>query len=121
MRIMLIDDSQTMRNIQKSILTQLGEVEIEEAADGRQALGKVRDFAPELLLVDWNMPGLDGPGFVREYRLLDPATPVIVVATEAERPRVVEALTSGVTNYIIKPFTPDLFAQRIEAAIAATG
>ena len=56
MKVMLIDDSKTMRNIQRNILAQAGHTEIEEACDGQDALSKVTAFAPELLLVDWNMP-----------------------------------------------------------------
>jgi two-component system chemotaxis response regulator CheY len=60
MRILLVDDSKTMRNIQKSVLSQLGSHQIEEACDGQDALSKVGAFQPQLLLVDWNMPNMDG-------------------------------------------------------------
>jgi CheY-like chemotaxis protein len=61
MKVMLVDDSKTMRNIEKSVLGQLGVAEIEEACDGQDALSKVGAFQPDLLLVDWNMPNMDGP------------------------------------------------------------
>jgi len=60
MKIMLVDDSKTMRNIQKSVLSTLGYREIAEACDGQDALSKVVAFAPDLMLVDWNMPNMDG-------------------------------------------------------------
>jgi two-component system chemotaxis response regulator CheY len=113
MKIMLVDDSKTMRNIQRSVLAQLGYTQIEEACDGQDALSKVQAFQPELLLVDWNMPNMDGLSFVKAFRQQNKATPVIMVTTESEKARVIEAIKAGVNNYVIKPFTPDLLSQRI--------
>ncbi len=117
MKILLVDDSKTMRNIQKSVLSQLGYTEIEEACDGVDALSKVGAFEPELLLVDWNMPNMDGLTFVKKYRQSDKSTPIIMVTTETERARVVEAIKAGVNNYVVKPFTPDLLSQRINETL----
>lgn len=118
MRIMLIDDSKTMRNIQKSVLGQLGYTDVEEACDGVDALSKVGAFNPGLILVDWNMPNMDGLAFVREFRQLDKTTPLIMVTTEAEKSRVIEAIKAGVNNYVVKPFTPDLLSQRISETLS---
>ncbi len=113
MKIMLVDDSKTMRNIQKSVLTQLGHTELAEACDGQDALSKVAAFAPDLILLDWNMPNMDGLTFIKTFRQADKSTPVIMVTTESERARVVEAIKAGVNNYVVKPFTPDILSQRI--------
>ena len=118
MKILLVDDSKTMRNIQKSVLSQLGYTEIEEACDGQDALSKVKAFGPDLLLVDWNMPNMDGLSFVKAYRQNDKTTPIIMVTTEAEKSRVIEAIKAGVNNYVVKPFTPDLLSQRIQETLA---
>lgn len=118
MKILLVDDSKTMRNIQKSVLSQLGYSEIEEACDGQDALSKVKAFGPDLLLVDWNMPNMDGLSFVKAYRQNDKTTPIIMVTTEAEKSRVIEAIKAGVNNYVVKPFTPDLLSQRIQETLA---
>ncbi len=120
MKIMLVDDSKTMRNIQRSVLAQLGYTEIEEACDGQDALSKVGAFAPELLLVDWNMPNMDGLTFVKMFRQQDKTTPIIMVTTEAEKARVIEAIKAGVNNYVVKPFTPDLLSQRINETLSKT-
>jgi len=113
MRIMLIDDSKTMRSIQKNILAQLGFKEIEEASDGQDAMSKVGAFRPELILCDWNMPNMDGITFVKTYRGQGNKTPIIMVTTESEKTRVVEAIKAGVSNYIVKPFTPEMLSQRV--------
>lgn len=118
MKIMLIDDSKTMRNIQKSVLAQLGHTQIEEACDGQDALSKVAAFAPDLILVDWNMPNMDGLTFVKHYRQLNKVTPLIMVTTESEKSRVIEAIKAGVNNYVVKPFTPDLLSQRINETLS---
>lgn len=118
MRIMLIDDSRTMRNIQKAVLTQLGYTEVCEACDGQDALSKVGAFKPELILVDWNMPNMDGLTFIKAYRQTNKTTPMIMVTTEAERSRVIDAIKAGVNNYVVKPFTPDLLSQRINETLA---
>lgn len=118
MKVLLIDDSRTMRNIQKGILTQMGHTQIEEACDGLDALSKVAGFAPDLILVDWNMPNMDGLAFVKEYRAKGLKTPIIMVTTEAEKSRVIDAIKAGVNNYVVKPFTPDVLGQRIEETLS---
>jgi two-component system chemotaxis response regulator CheY len=121
MKILLVDDSKTMRNIQKGILTQMGYTEIEEACDGLDALSKVGGFKPDLMLVDWNMPNMDGLTFVKEYRAKGPKIPILMVTTEAEKSRVIEAIKAGVNNYVVKPFTPDVLQQRIQETLAKVG
>jgi two-component system chemotaxis response regulator CheY len=118
MKILLIDDSKTMRNIQKSVLTQLGYTQLEEACDGRDALSKAPVFGPDLILCDWNMPNMDGLSFVKAFRQTNRTTPIIMVTTESEKARVIEAIKAGVNNYVVKPFTPDLLSQRISETLA---
>lgn len=120
MKVLLVDDSRTMRNIQKNILVQLGVSEIIEAVDGQDALLKLQSEKADLLLVDWNMPNMDGLTFVKAYREQDTATPIIMVTTEAEKSRVIEAIKAGVNNYVVKPFTPDVLSARIEETLAKT-
>jgi two-component system chemotaxis response regulator CheY len=118
MRILLVDDSKTMRNIQRAVLAQLGHTDILEAGDGQDALSKAPAFRPELMLVDWNMPNMDGLTFVKAWRAVNKTTPIIMVTTEAEKARVIEAIKAGVNNYVVKPFTPDLLSQRITETLA---
>ena len=121
MKILLVDDSRTIRNIQKNTLNGLGHEDITEAADGLEALSAVATAPPDLIILDWNMPNMDGLTFVKEYRKTDRTTPLIMVTTEAEKSRVIEALKAGVNNSVVKPFTPDLLAQRISETLAKTG
>jgi len=113
MKIMLVDDSRTMRNIQKSALADLGYDEVVEARDGHDALSRVKAENPGLILLDWNMPNLDGMGFLKAFRTTNKTTPVIMVTTEAEKSRVIEAIKAGVNNYVVKPFTQEELAKRI--------
>ncbi len=118
MRVFIIDDSKTMRNIQKSTLATLGHTEIEEAGDGQDALSRVDAFNPDLILLDWNMPVMDGITFVRQYRAKGRKVPIIMVTTEAEKTRVVEAIKAGVNNYVVKPFTPEALSQKISETVS---
>lgn len=118
MRILIVDDSKTMRNIERSIILRLGYTEIEEAVDGLDALSKVSAFDPELILLDWNMPNMDGITFLKKFRTTNKTTPVIMITTESEKARVVEAIKAGVSNYAIKPFTPERILSIIESTMS---
>ena len=118
MRIMLVDDSRTMRNIQKHVLAQIGHTDIVEACDGQDALSKVTATPVELILLDWSMPNMDGLSFLKAFRQTCKATPVIMVTTEAEKGRVVEAIKAGGNSYVVKPFTPDELEQRINETLS---
>lgn len=119
MRILLVDDSQTMRSITRSVLAAIGPHEVEEAGDGREALEKMATFAPELILCDWNMPVMDGLEFVQTVRKTDQRTPIIMVTTESEMSRMMQAIRAGVNHYVVKPFTPELLRKRIQETLRA--
>ena len=116
MKVLLVDDSKTMRNIQKKVLEGLGGgSEFTEAGDGLEALTAIA-AAPDgfsVILVDWNMPNMDGITLVQKIREKDKKTPVIMVTTEAEKTRVVDAIKAGVNNYVIKPFTPPQLLEKV--------
>jgi len=120
MKILLVDDSRTIRNIQKNVLAQLGHgaTDIFEAADGVEALKALGSDRPDLVLIDWNMPNMDGLTLVRKIREKDKELPLIMVTTEAEKSRVLEAIKAGVNNYVVKPFTADTLSVKIEQTLA---
>ena len=121
MRIMLVDDSRTIRNIQKKVLAKLGYEDIVEASDGVEALEKYKEGPPDLMLIDWNMPNMDGITLVKTIRQTDKTVPMIMCTTEAEKSRVVEALKAGVNNYMDKPFTADTLAEKINQTLSKLG
>jgi two-component system, chemotaxis family, chemotaxis protein CheY len=121
MKILLVDDSRTMRNIQKKILETMGSVEFAEASDGLEAL-KAIESTPggfQLILIDWNMPNMDGITLVGRIRMTDKKTPLVMVTTEAEKSRVLEAIKAGVNNYALKPFTPDALLEKVKQTLVA--
>jgi len=124
MKILLVDDSRTIRNIQKNTLKTLGHTDVTEAADGLEALTCLAKETPDLMLVDWNMPNMDGITLIKKVRETDKALPIIMVTTEAEKTRVLEAVKAGVNNYVVKPFTAETLSEKIEqtmAKLAASG
>ena len=121
MKIMLVDDSRTIRNIQKNVLKQLGHTDVVEAEDGVQALAKFHEETPDLMLVDWNMPNMDGITLVRKIREINQTVPLIMCTTEAEKTRVLEAIKAGVNNYVVKPFTVESLGEKINQTMAKVG
>jgi len=121
MKIMLVDDSRTIRNIQKNVLKQLGYEDIVEAEDGVIALAKFAEALPDLCLVDWNMPNMDGITLIRKIRETNKTVPLIMCTTEAEKTRVIEAIKAGVNNYIVKPFTVESLGEKISQTLSKAG
>jgi len=113
MRVLVVDDSGTMRTIQKRCLEKLGITEILEAADGVEALGVFENNVFELVLTDWNMPNMDGLTLLKEIRKRNTKIPVFMITTEGERNRVVDAIQAGVSDYLVKPFTPDGLKEKL--------
>lgn len=120
MKVLLVDDSGTMRTIQKRCLNKLGVTDIVEAEDGRLALEQFRHHSFDVVLSDWNMPNMDGLTLLKEIRQLSKTVPVIMITTEAERARVVLAIQAGVSDYLVKPFTPDGLKEKLERWVACT-
>ncbi|UCE60020.1 MAG: response regulator [Phycisphaerales bacterium] len=118
MKILLVDDSRTIRNIQKNVLKQLGHTDVLEAEDGVQALSIFKEQAPALILIDWNMPNMDGITLVRKIREINTSVPLIMCTTEAEKTRILEAVKAGVNNYIVKPFTVESLGEKIEQTLS---
>ena len=115
MKILVVDDSSTMRRIISNTLGTIGQTDIVQAGDGVEGLAAL-EANPDvgLVLSDWNMPNLNGLDFlkkIRETRGKD--LPVVMVTTEAEKSNVIIAIKAGANNYIVKPFTPDVLAEKV--------
>ncbi len=121
MRVLVVDDSRSIRMMIRSYLAPLANVEILEAEDGAAALLLAANLKPSLIFTDWNMPNMNGLEFVKQYRASGAKTPIIMVTTEAEKTRVVEALQAGVNNYLVKPFKREEFFHRAAATCKAFG
>ncbi len=123
MRILLVDDSSTMRKIQRRVLTELDAAwDIIEAANGREALDKLQEFNYKinLVLCDINMPEMDGMTTLKTIRA-NPHTaaiPVIMCTSVAEKGQVMEAIKAGATNYLVKPFQPEDLKNKINAVLS---
>jgi two-component system chemotaxis response regulator CheY len=120
MNILLVDDSRTMRSLQRRALIPLGEVTFTEAGDGIEALAAVK-AAPAgftLMLVDWNMPNMDGLTFVTKLREFEKKALVVMVTTEGEKERVLAAVRAGANGYVLKPFAAEALLEKVQATLA---
>ncbi len=116
MRALIIDDSRGMRSILRRMLQQLG-FNTEEAANGREGLDRLQqNGAPELVLVDWNLPVMNGLEFIRAARAdrAYDAVPLLMVTTETELSQITLAIESGANEYMMKPFTQEILRDKLE-------
>lgn len=116
MKALVIDDSRTMRKIISRNLVGLG-FEVLEAGDGQEALSVMENESDiSLCCIDWNMPVMDGLTFVKKVRAVDQwrAVTLMMITTESEHGQIVRALAAGAHEYVIKPFTPEAIAQKLE-------
>jgi two-component system chemotaxis response regulator CheY len=116
MRALVVEDSKTIRMILCEYLRKMG-IQVVEAADGREALERLKEMSPpDLMLVDWNMPVMNGIDFiraVRELHVYDPL-PLIMITTNSEYEHLGVAMEAGANEYIQKPCTFDAPREKIE-------
>jgi DNA-binding response OmpR family regulator len=120
-KFLVIDDEHYTRKVIKTLLMTMGVKSILEAPDGEAGLEIIRTFVPHIVLVDWEMPGLDGPGFVQAVRSPEtfpyPDVPIIMLTGHVERWRVVEASRLGVNEFLKKPVSGKSLLDRIVAIL----
>jgi two-component system chemotaxis response regulator CheY len=115
MHVLIIDDSRAMRSILRRIVAGLG-WDVSEAGNGQEALELLEaGLVPDLCLVDWNMPVMDGYDFVVQVRAEGRwrGVTLMMVTTESEHGRIVRALAAGAHEYVVKPFTPDAILEKL--------
>ena len=119
MGILVVDDLQPIRQALGHILRSFGFKNIAYASNGKQAMGVLEEREINLVLLDWNMPAMTGIEFIKNFRATEgyEDVPVIMVTAENEETKVYEAAQSGVTGYLLKPFTPNSVREKISAAI----
>ena len=123
MRALVIDDSRTVRAIVGKILRDEG-LEVVEAANGREGLERLREGpGAELVLVDWNMPEMNGLEFIKAVRAdaAYDAVRIMMVTTETEQEQVVRALEAGANEYVMKPFTREILVAKLSLLDALGG
>ncbi len=113
MRVLVVDDSATMRKIIVRALKTIGVEDTAQAADGVEALEQFQQGSFDLVLTDWNMPNKSGIELVRDIRGLGSQVPMVMITTEAEKERVLEAIQAGISDYLVKPFTPDSLKEKL--------
>jgi two-component system, chemotaxis family, chemotaxis protein CheY len=122
MRVLIVDDYNTMIRIIRNLLKQLGFEKIDDACDGSAALAKMHELKYDLVISDWNMEPMTGYDLLKHVRS-DPAlaaTPFIMVTAESKTENVIAAKKAGVSNYIVKPFNAQTLQSKIEAVFRDT-
>lgn len=119
MKALVVDDSLTIRRIIIKALGIVGVADTVEAGDGAEAVKIAGEQSFDLILLDWNMPKMTGIDVLRTLRQSGNKTPVVMVTTEAEKSRVIEAIKCGANEYLIKPFSPDQLAAKVRTLVGA--
>ncbi len=115
MHALVVDDSRAMRSILTRLMTGLG-FEVSQAGDGAEALSVLEGgVRPDVILVDWNMPVMDGLTFIKSVRARDDQRDIslMMVTTESEQAQIVRALAAGAHEYVIKPFSDEAIAEKL--------
>lgn len=120
-KVLIVDDEHFMRKVVRTLLISLGVRTIYEAADGPAGLDAIRSLTPDVVILDWQMPGLDGAGFVRMVRSPKtfplPDVPIIMLTGHGERSRVIEAVEIGVNEFLLKPVSLKALRDRMIAVL----
>ena len=115
-KILVVDDFSTMRRIVKNALKSLNYNNVEEAEDGASGLEKLRTDHFDLVVCDWNMPGMTGLDLLKNIRSHETMkkTPFLMVTAEAEQSNVVIAVKAGVSNFVVKPFSIQVLKEKMD-------
>ena len=115
MLALVVDDSRAMRSILTRLLSGLG-FDVAQAGDGAEAMQVLNaGTRPDVILVDWNMPVMDGLTFIKTVRSREELRDIslMMVTTESEQGQIVRALAAGAHEYVIKPFTDEVIAEKL--------
>ena len=117
--VLIVDDYKTMIRIIRNLMKQLGFTDVDDAADGTEALGKMRQKSYGLIISDWNMETMTGYELPKEVRTAEvlARTPFIMVTAESKTDNVIAAETTGRNNYIVKPFNAATLKSKIDSVL----
>ena len=121
LKFLVVDDFSTMRRIVKNLLQELGYNDITEADDGNTALPLLKSGSFDILITDWNMPGMPGLELLKAVRADERLAklPVLMLTAEAKREQIIEAAQAGVSGYVIKPFTAITLKEKLDKILAS--
>lgn len=119
MKVLIVDDYNTMLRIVRNLLNQIGFKDIDEATDGTQALELFKQKNYGLVISDWNMEPMSGYDFLKHVRAgsHNQNVPFIMVTAESKTENVIKAKQAGVSNYIVKPFNAETLKGKIESVL----
>ncbi len=119
MKFLVVDDSPTMRRIVINALKTFGIEDVVEAEDGNDALNKLVGSKFDFVITDWNMPNMTGLELTKAIRsdAVLQSIPILMVTTRGLKQDIVEALQAKVNNYVVKPFTPQVLREKIQAVL----
>lgn len=119
MKFLVVDDSPTMRRIVINTLRTFGYEEFAEASDGIEALEQMYSSNIDFVITDWNMPNMSGLELTKNIRSSTafPNVPILMVTTRGLKQDILEALKARVNNFVVKPFTPQVLKEKIDAIL----
>ena len=121
LKVLVVDDEPTSRKVAHALLQSIGIRDISVAGDGRTGLEKICVRAPDIVILDWEMPSFNGPEFMRAVRAPGkfpmPDVPIIMLTGYGERSRVIEAIRLGVNEYLLKPVSSTALLGRIVSIV----
>lgn len=121
MRFLVVDDSPTMRRIVINALKTFDYNDFLEAGDGDEALKQLEEHKVDFVITDWNMPNVTGLELTKAIRSNEALMhlPILMVTTRGLKSDIIEALKAKVNNYVVKPFTPAVLKEKLDAILAA--
>lgn len=119
MRFLVVDDSPTMRRIVINALKTFGYTEVVEAGDGQEGFDRLNANEIDFVITDWNMPVMTGLELTKAIRSSEKYknVPILMVTTRGLKQDIIEALKARVNNYVVKPFTPHVLKEKIDAIL----
>lgn len=121
MKFLVVDDSPTMRRIVINALKSFGYNDVIEAADGELAVDQLNAEKVDFVITDWNMPNMTGLELTQYIRGNEKfkSIPILMVTTRGLKADIIEALKARVNNYVVKPFTPQVLKEKMDAVLVA--
>jgi two-component system chemotaxis response regulator CheY len=120
-KVLIVDDEYYTRKVVRTLLLLVGVSDIHDASDGPSGLAAIRTLAPDVVILDWEMPGMSGAEFARQVRSPDnfpyPNVPIIMLTGHGERSRVLEAVRFGVHEFLLKPVSSGALLTRMVSVL----